>query len=236
VALAVLVLRAFVFEPFRIPSDSMMPTLLDGDFIIVNKFAYGLRLPVINQKIVSIGEPQRGDVVVFRYPVNPSVNFIKRLVGLPGDRVEVKDDKLIVNGQPVPSTDLGLYDDGCYEGMHLSGEQLGTHLHRTLSCPTPGSINSEPLPTCNRNPQTSYVCVAEQQPGMPDRGDTSVPLVVPPASYLMIGDNRDNSDDGRYWGYVPEANLVGKATRIWFNWDWHRKGGPVWSRIGSRVE
>ncbi len=167
VALAVLVLRAFVFEPFRIPSDSMMPTLLDGDFIIVNKFAYGLRLPVLNQKIVSLGEPQRGDVVVFRYPVNPSVNFIKRLVGLPGDRVEIKDDKLIVNGQPVPTTELGLYDDGCYEGMHLSGELLGMHRHRTLSCPTPGSINSEPLPTCNRNPPQSYVCVAQQSPGVP---------------------------------------------------------------------
>src|SRR5580704_201957 len=127
VALAVLVLRAFVFEPFRIPSDSMMPTLLDGDFIIVNKFAYGLRLPVINQKIVPIGEPQRGDVVVFRYPPDPSINYIKRLVGLPGDRVQVKDDKLIVHGKPVQTVDLGLYDDGCYQGMRLAQEQLGEH-------------------------------------------------------------------------------------------------------------
>ncbi len=130
VALTVLVLRAFIFEPFRIPSDSMMPTLLDGDFIIVNKFAYGLRLPVINRKIVPIGTPQRGDVVVFRYPPNPSVNYIKRLVGLPGDQVQVKDDKLIVNGAPVPATDLGLYGDGCYEGMHKSSEHLGTHTHQ----------------------------------------------------------------------------------------------------------
>jgi len=236
VALAVLVLRAFVFEPFRIPSDSMMPTLVDGDFIIVNKFAYGLRLPVINRKVVPIGEPQRGDVVVFRYPPNPSVNYIKRLVGLPGDRVLVKDDKLIVNGQPVPATDLGLYDDGCYEGMHLAAEHLGNHNHRMMFCPTPGDIGAEPLPTCNRSPPTSYVCVAQQVPGMPDRGDTPDALVVPAAHYLMIGDNRDNSADGRIWGYVPEANLVGKATRIWFNWDLSRKGGPVWSRIGARIE
>jgi signal peptidase I len=236
VALAVLVLRAFIFEPFRIPSDSMMPTLVDGDFIIVNKFAYGLRLPVVDQKVVAIGEPQRGDVVVFRYPPDPRINYIKRLVGLPGDHVQVKDDKLIVNGQPVPTTDLGQYDDGCYEGMHLSAEQLGTHKHRMMFCPTPGEIGAEPLPTCNRNPPVSYVCVAQQIPGQPDRGDTQTDLVVPPGSYLMIGDNRDNSADGRVWGYVPEANLVGKATRIWFNWDWHRKGGPVWSRIGSRIE
>ena len=236
VALAVLVLRAFIFEPFRIPSDSMMPTLVDGDFIIVNKFAYGLRLPVVNQKIVTIGEPQRGDVVVFRYPPDPRINYIKRLVGLPGDHVQVKDDKLIVNGQPVPTTDLGQYDDGCYEGMHLSAEQLGTHKHRMMFCPTPGEIGAEPLPTCNRNPPVSYVCVAQQIPGQPDRGDTPTDMVVPPASYLMIGDHRDYSADGRVWGYVPEANLVGKATRIWFNWDWHRKGGPVWSRIGSRIE
>jgi signal peptidase I len=236
VALAVLVLRAFVFEPFRIPSDSMMPTLLDGDFIIVNKFAYGLRLPVINQKVVAIGEPQRGDVVVFRYPPNPSVNYIKRLVGLPGDRVQVKDDKLIVNGASVPVTDLGLYEDGCYEGMHLSDEHLDKHTHKIMFCPTPGEIGAEPLPTCNRTPPTSYVCVAQQVPGVPDRGDMPEAITVPPASYLMIGDNRDNSADGRFWGFVPEANLVGKATRIWFNWDWDRKGGPVWGRIGSRIE
>src|SRR5580698_10528908 len=176
VALAVLLLRAFIFEPFRIPSDSMMPTLLDGDFIIVHKFAYGLRLPVINRKVVQIGEPQRGDVVVFRYPPDPSINYIKRLVGLPGDRVQVKDDKLIVNGQPVPATDLGLYHDGCYERMHLASEHLGKHTHPIMFCPTPGDISADPLPTCNRTPPRSYVCVAQQLPGMPDRGDTAEAL------------------------------------------------------------
>src|ERR1700689_494914 len=120
VAVIVLLVRSFIFEPFRIPSDSMMPTLVDGDFIIVNKYAYGLRLPVINRKVVAIGEPQRGDVVVFRYPPDPRINYIKRLVGLPGDHVQVKDDKLIVNGQPVATTDRGKYDDGCYHNMRLS--------------------------------------------------------------------------------------------------------------------
>jgi signal peptidase I len=235
VALVVLVLRSFVFEPFRIPSDSMMPTLLDGDFIIVNKYAYGLRLPVINKKIVPIGEPQRGDVVVFRYPPDPSINYIKRLVGLPGDRVQVHDDKLIVNGKPVQTVDLGLYDDGCYQGMRLAQEQLGEHRHEIMFCPTPGDIAVEPLPTCNRHQSRSYVCVASQSNEVPDRGDWPE-HVIPPGSYLMIGDNRDNSADGRYFGFVPEDNLVGKATRIWFNWDLQRSGGPVWSRIGHAIQ
>jgi signal peptidase I len=133
----VLILRAFVFEPFRIPSDSMMPTLLDGDFIIVNKYSYGLRLPVLNRKFVSIGEPQRGDVVVFRYPVDPSINYIKRLVGLPGDEVVVKDDRLYVNGKPVEMVVDGTFDDGCYVNMRKGTEHLGDHTHNTIFCPGP---------------------------------------------------------------------------------------------------
>jgi len=235
VALIVLLLRAFVFEPFRIPSDSMMPTLLDGDFIIVNKYDYGLRLPVLNRKFVPIGEPQRGDVVVFRYPPEPSVNYIKRLVGLPGDRVAVHDDRLIVNGKMVPTTDRGLYDDGCYEGMHLAVEHLGRHNHEIMFCPTSSDISVEPLPTCNRRGSRGYVCPTQGEPGLPDHGDWPE-HVVPPGNYLMIGDNRDNSADGRFWGYVPEANLIGKATVIWFNWDLQRSGGPTWSRIGTRIQ
>src|SRR4029077_17860563 len=127
VALVVLLLRSFIFEPFRIPSDSMMPTLLDGDFIIVNKYDYGLRLPVINRKIIAVGEPQRGDVVVFRWPVDPSVNFIKRLVGLPGDHVEVRDNHITVNGKPVLDVDGGKYNDGCYVNFTLARERLGKH-------------------------------------------------------------------------------------------------------------
>src|SRR4029453_13455875 len=121
-----------IFEPFRIPSDSMMPTLLDGDFIIVNKFAYGLRLPVLNSKFLSIGEPERGDVVVFRYPKDPSINYIKRLVGLPGDKVQVKDDRLFVNDQPIPFENIKAYDDGCYVNFQQATERLGKHVHQAV--------------------------------------------------------------------------------------------------------
>ncbi len=235
VALVVLVLRSFLFEPFRIPSDSMMPTLLDGDFIVVNKYAYGLRLPVVNRKVVEVGEPQRGDVVVFRYPPDPRINYIKRLVGLPGDRVRIEADRIVVNGVPVPFTQEGRYDDGCYVGMQLAEEQLGAHRHQALYCNTPDDFSVAPLPTCDRNMPRNYVCGTEGLGGRPDRGDVS-DIDVPPGKYLMIGDNRDNSADSRYWGFVPEENLVGKATRIWFNWDPHRAGGPKWERMGARID
>ena len=233
VAVIVLLLRSFIFEPFRIPSDSMMPTLLDGDFIVVNKYAYGLRLPIVNRKIVPTGEPQRGDVVVFRYPPDTSINYIKRLVGLPGDRVAIKDDKLIINGVPAAVADRGLYDDGCYEGMQLVEETLGQHKHLMMFCPSSGDITVGPLASCNRRQSRSYVCPAGPGTGLHRDLDEQV---IPPGKYLMIGDNRDNSADGRYWGLVPDENLVGKATRIWFNWDLQRTGGPIWSRIGSRIE
>ncbi|HTW73613.1 MAG TPA: signal peptidase I [Steroidobacteraceae bacterium] len=234
VALIVLLIRAFVFEPFRIPSDSMMPTLLDGDFIIVNKYDYGLRLPVLDRKIVPIGEPHRGDVVVFRFPPDPSVNYIKRLVGLPGDHVRVFNDQLIINGKPVPLVLDRRYDDGCYHNMRLSTEVLGRHTHQVLSCLTPYEIVAPVTPTCHRRMDRNYVCV-EPDMGEADHGD-SPEMIVPPGEYLMIGDNRDNSYDGRYWGFVPEANLVGKATYVWFNWDLERSGGPTWSRIGHRIQ
>jgi signal peptidase I len=235
VAVIVLLVRSFIFEPFRIPSDSMMPTLLDGDFIIVNKYAYGLRLPVIDQKLVSIGEPQRGDVVVFHYPPDPAVNFIKRLVGLPGDHVRITADQLIINGVPVPLQADGRYDDGCYHNMRLSTELLGSHRHQTLSCLTPDEIVAAPGSSCNRRLERNYECIEPRIPGARDHSDKDE-IEVPPGQYLMIGDNRDNSYDGRYWGFVPEDHLVGKATRIWFNWDLQRSGGPVWSRIGHRIE
>ncbi len=236
VALAVLVLRSFIFEPFRIPSDSMMPTLLDGDFIIVNKFVYGLRLPVINRKFLSIGEPQRGDVVVFRYPVDPGVNYIKRLVGLPGDRVQVVNDRLIINGEPVPFEVVGTFSDGCYMNMHVAEEQLGEHRYSVMFCPVP--LETTPLtpPGCNRKGVQGYYCADSSLIGVSSTAASSRVYHVPEGHYLMIGDNRDNSDDGRYWGFVPESHLVGKATRIWFNWDLQRSGGPNWSRIGNRIE
>ena len=234
VALVVLLLRSFVFEPFRIPSDSMMPTLLDGDFIIVNKYAYGLRLPVINRKIVEVGEPQRGDVVVFRWPVDPSTNFIKRLVGLPGDHVEVRDNRIVINGKPVDfHVESARYNDGCYVNLWQADERLGHHRHEAIFCPV--ALDRQPvLPGCHRRGVRGYVCGDEDAPG----AGKMAPFVgdVPPGHYLMMGDNRDNSDDGRDWGYVPEENLVGWATRIWFNWDLRRAGGPIWSRIGSAIQ
>lgn len=235
VALVVLVLRSFVFEPFRIPSDSMMPTLLDGDFIIVNKFAYGLRLPVLNTRFLSIGEPERGDVVVFRYPRDPSINYIKRLVGLPGDKVQVKDDRLFVNGQAIPFENQQPYDDGCYVNFQQATEHLGNHMHRTMFCPTSIDLTPTPLAGCNRREVRGYLC--GDHASMSLFGEAPTPIKeVPPGMYLMIGDNRDNSEDGRVWGFVPENHLVGKATRIWFNYDLQRSGGPVWSRIGTRIE
>jgi signal peptidase I len=236
VAALVLVLRSFIFEPFRIPSDSMMPTLEEGDFLVVNKFAYGLRLPVLNTKFLKIGEPERGDIVVFHYPPNPAVNYIKRVVGLPGDVVRVRDDQLIINGQPVPVSDDGRYNDGCYLNLRLTTEQLGAHRHQTLSCHTSDYLAAPPVASCRRHIQQSYQCDDAERGTLPDRNDTIEDLVVPPGQYLMIGDNRDNSLDGRFWGYVPEDHLVGRATRIWLNLPLGRSGWPDWNRIGKRIE
>ncbi|MFM2288780.1 MAG: hypothetical protein RL684_1923 [Pseudomonadota bacterium] len=237
VAALVLVIRAFVFEPFRIPSDSMMPTLLDGDFILVNKWAYGMRLPITNGKFLQVGEPQRGEVVVFRFPPNPAENFIKRVVGLPGDHVQVRNDQLVINGQPVPIDDQGRYNDGCYLNMRIDSELLGTHRHKTLSCRTPGELFAPPLASCPRGLDHSYQCDERDAAFSADLNDTFQDLVVPAGQYLMIGDNRDNSLDGRKWGFVPEDHLVGRATVIWLHWNWHRAGGPLgWSRMGTRVQ
>lgn len=235
VAAVVLVLRAFVFEPFRIPSDSMMPTLLAGDFIIVNKYDYGLRLPVLNTKFLNIGEPQRGDVVVFRYPLDPGVNYIKRLVGLPGDQVEVKEDRLFVNGQAIEFKVTGPYNDGCYVDFQQAEEHLGDHVHRAMFCPSAWAPPLGRLPDCKRSNVAGYIC-NDQNPRNLFGAENTPVMTVPEGHYLMIGDNRDNSEDGRKWGFVPENNLVGKATRIWFNLDLQRSGGPIWSRIGSRID
>src|SRR6185437_11652440 len=236
VAIAVLLLRSFVFEPFRIPSDSMMPTLRDGDFIVVDKFAYGLRLPITDAKILETGEPKRGDVVIFHPPMKPSEVWIKRVVGLPGDHVTVRNDRLVVNGTAVPFRIVGTYSDGCYENMQLATELLGTHSHQALLCPIPLQVTADPLPGCKRSDARGYVCGKGAPPGAqalmaPGLFDT----VVPAGEYLMIGDNRDNSDDGRFWGFVTERELLGKAELVWFDWDVHRTGGPTWSRIGTRI-
>jgi signal peptidase I len=207
VILIVLLIRSFLFEPFRIPSDSMMPTLLDGDFIFVNKYAYGLRLPVVNSKIVAIGEPHRGDVIVFRLPSDPSTNYIKRLIGLPGDHIAVRDDQLYVNGERIEVRLSGLY-----EGV---GQSAARNLNARLGIEQLGPVEHRVL-FQNRQP--------------PDYDQ-----IVPEGHYFFMGDNRDNSRDSRFpeVGFVPERNLVGKAVRIWLNWDW--PDAPLWSRIGDPI-
>ena len=251
VAFIVLLVRAFIFEPFRIPSDSMMPTLLDGDFIVVSKYSYGLRWPVLNEKFLQTGTPQRGDVVVFRYPPNPNVNYIKRLVGLPGDRVEVHDDHLVINGEPIPFQDAGKFNDGCYANVGLATERLGEHTHQVMHCRSPDRMHSPaelvfngrqvPPMACERKKLAEggggYICLDSPPEDGADLGNY-VSQVVPAGKYLMIGDNRDNSEDGRIWGFVPDENLVGKATRIWFNFDSQRPWPKTVNvrRIGTKIE
>lgn len=214
IILIVLLLRSFVVEPFRIPSGSMMPTLLVGDFILVNKFDYGLRLPVINKKIIKIGEPHRGDVVVFRWPKDPSTDFIKRVIGLPGDHIVYRNKRVYINGK-----ELKYKKDGVYIGkgtaVSMSGAELLTE--------TIGSVHHSILLEHGRNIDPQYTCM---------KNNTS--MTVPPHSYFVMGDNRDNSDDSRYWCTVPEQNLVGKAFMIWMSWD-HIDDRVVWSRIGTRI-
>lgn len=229
-----LIVRSFLFEPYRIPSDSMMPTLLDGDFILVNKYAYGVRLPVIHEKVIEVGAPQRGDVAVFRFPTDTTVNYVKRVVGLPGDVVEVREDQLIINGQPVPLVQQGRYEDGCYLNMRIAEEKLGEHTHRVLHCLSSDMISVPPLPSCNRSIPQGYICNESTAGINPDSGNRI--MQVPEGHYLMVGDNRDNSSDGRVWGFVAESLLVGRASVVWFNWDLQRSGGPDWSRIGTRIE
>jgi signal peptidase I len=222
IILIVLVVRSFLFEPFRIPSDSMMPTLLDGDFIFVNKFAYGLRLPVANVKLVSIGEPERGDVIVFRKPSDPSTNYIKRLVGLPGDRVEVRRAAIWVNGQAIASHDDGRFtEDKCYRNLRQGVEQLGTHEHRIMYCSAGRELEMvPPLCTSSRN---VFTCADDRRPlGGPAGVASDDPVgiwTVPAGHYFFMGDNRDNSGDSRFpdLGVVPVDNVVGKAVRIWLN-------------------
>ncbi len=203
ILLAVLVIRSFLFEPFRIPSSSMVPTLLIGDFIFVNKFSYGLRLPVINTRILDLGEPQRGDVIVFRLPSDPSTNYIKRLVGLPGDEVSYSGGQIRINGEPVEIVPVGAWRGGDQPGSILARERLGDAEHDVLL--------------------------------MPGRGSLEGTFRVPEGHYFMMGDNRDNSRDSRYGGvgFIPEENIVGKAVRIWMNWD--LSSAPRWQRIGNAI-
>ena len=213
VIVVVFILRSFLFEPFKIPSGSMIPTLQVGDLILVNKFHYGIRLPVINKKIIANHDPQRGDVMVFHYPIDPRVDYIKRVVGLPGDEISYLNKQLRINGQPVseaPMADYFVDDRSTYEQRFK--ENLGgvEHSILTKSDVAPGvqPFNDFPFKDHCRYSAEGVVCK------------------VPPGHYFMMGDHRDDSQDSRYWGFVPDENIVGKAFFVWMNFS-------DLSRIGS---
>jgi signal peptidase I len=197
-------LRSFLYEPFKIPSSSMVPTLEIGDLILVNKFIYGIRLPIINKKIISINDPQRGDVMVFKYPKDPSLDYIKRVVGVAGDKIVYKNKRLTVNGKEVSYEPLPDYLDEEHLSYSKQYRELLSHSpHRIL--------NDDRAPTYVQNPDP-----------FPGRDQCSYTLegfacTVPSGHYFMMGDNRDNSLDSRYWGFVPDENIVGKAFFIWMN-------------------
>ncbi|HSR01890.1 MAG TPA: signal peptidase I, partial [Methylophilaceae bacterium] len=212
VILLVFVIRSFIAEPFKIPSGSMMPTLLAGDYILVNKFTYGLRLPVLNTVFLDISQPKRGDVAVFHFPPNPKIDYIKRIVGLPGDKVQYQNKRLVINGEPVEVSFLEHSDytdqDQSIIKAHRLRERLGEVVHDILIYDIPNS-------------RYQVASIGEQFLN----GET---VVVPEGSYLAMGDNRDNSSDSRVWGFVPDQNLVGKAFFIWFNFD-------DFGRIGNSI-
>jgi signal peptidase I len=213
VILLVFLVRSFVVEPFRIPSGSMLPSLLVGDFILVNKFSYGIRVPVLNRKILGSGTPSRGDIVVFRFPEDPSINYIKRVVGLSGDRIVYKDKKVYVNGKLMVQRDPRPY------GLTGSGRRIVEALEVTEQL---GNVVHDILITDRKN-------------------DQAMTFIVPDNHYFVMGDNRDRSNDSRYWGHVPDKNLVGKAFLVWFSldmrgdheWFWDR---IVWHRIGDSIQ
>lgn len=210
----VFILRSFLWEPFKIPSSSMVPTLLVGDFILVNKYAYGIRLPIINKKVIEIADPQRGDVMVFKYPKDMSQDYIKRVIGVPGDTITYENKRLTVNGKPVQYTPMDDYLDDQHPIYHKQFlENLAGVPHRILNTADKrgfdlGAVDFVNHPEACNFSYDKFTCI------------------VPAGNYFMMGDNRDNSADSRYWGFVPDKNIVGKAIVVWMNF-----GNP--KRIGG---
>jgi signal peptidase I len=207
VLLLVFLIRSFLFEPFRIPSGSLKPTLEIGDFILVNKFHYGVRLPVVHKKIFDFDEPQRGDIVVFRWPPDPSLDFIKRIVGVPGDHISYINKTLYINGEKLPQTFVENTTDNDESGYSWKVEKnmedlLGVK-HEIYKAPSKPSEDFKDI-------------------------------VVPEGMYFAMGDNRDDSADSRYWGFVPEANIVGKASFIWMSWNGNDYS-VRWKRLGTKI-
>jgi signal peptidase I len=211
----VFVLRSFLFEPFKIPSSSMVPTLLVGDLILVNKFDYGIRLPVINKKIIQVGNPQRGDVMVFKYPKDPSQDYIKRVIGVPGDKITYENKRLTVNGQPVEYSQMDDYLDDerpVYHKQFL--EKLPNAPHRILNMDGARTINLSAVEDFPHHENCTYYY-------------ERFTCIVPEGNYFMMGDNRDNSADSRYWGFVPDKNIVGKAVFVWMNFSNLKRIGGI---------
>ncbi|MBC3871261.1 signal peptidase I [Undibacterium oligocarboniphilum] len=197
-------LRSFLYEPFKIPSSSMLPTLYVGDLILVNKFEYGIRLPVINKKVIELNNPKRGDVMVFKYPVDPTVDYIKRVVGVPGDKVVYHNKRLLINGQPLSyQTMPDFLDEEHLNYSRQLTENLNGVSHRILNDDRAPAFVNDPFNFPKRE-NCSY-------------DNEGFSCVVPEGHYFMMGDNRDNSLDSRYWGFVPDQNIVGKAFFIWMN-------------------
>ena len=231
----VLILRSFLYEPFNIPSDSMVPTLETGDFILVNKFDYGIRLPLVNQKVINVGEPERGDVIVFRYPLQPSISYIKRVVGLPGDQVAYHDGKLFINGQAVATTVTQFKRDkdqlSSFEAQYTT-ETLGTHKHLVRHLDGRDPLVEQYNYAMSANQASAIPFVANVNKTFVQNDGKAWSVTVPQGHYFAMGDNRDESADSRFWGFVPEENLTGRAFYIWM----HKEPGlhlPSFSRNGK---